>query len=71
MKKLKKRRSDQWEDGRRNGIKWAVTYLHSRAKEMNDTKAMIVLDSAAFNMGWQAKHERPPRQVSELVIDER
>lgn len=59
MKKLKNRRSHQWEDGRRNGIKWAITWLHNRAKQMKDPRAVQILDSAAFNLGARAKHERP------------
>lgn len=48
-------RSAAWKDGRRNGIKWAITWLHKRANEMNDPHAKIVLDCAAFNMGVEAK----------------
>lgn len=29
-------RSSQYEQGRRNGVKWAVTWLHERAELMND-----------------------------------
>lgn len=41
--------------GFRDGVRWAVTWLHDRAKEMNDPHAVIVLNSAAFNMGEEAK----------------
>lgn len=47
-----------WKDGRRNGIKWAITWLHERANEMNDPHAKTVLDCAAFNMGVEAKWTR-------------
>jgi len=47
-------------DGRRNGIKWAITWLHERANEMGDPHAKIVLDAAAFNMGVEAKRGCPP-----------
>ena len=42
--------------GHRDGIKWAVTWLHKRANEMNDHHAKI-LNTAAFNMGVEAKQE--------------
>lgn len=61
-------RSPQYEQGRRNGIKWAVTWLHQRAAEMNDPHAKIVLNSAAFNMGLGAK--RPALQVHSKPINQ-
>jgi len=51
-------RSHEYNNGRREGIKWAIMWLHARAKEMNDPHAVAVLNSAAFNMGVDAKH--PP-----------
>lgn len=58
------KRSSQFKQGRRKGIKWAVTWLHRRAAEMNDPHARLVLNSAAFGIGWQAKRLPPvkPRQ---------
>jgi transposase len=43
--------------GRRDGIRWAITYLHKRAEEMNDSRAKLVLNSAAFDMGVEGKLE--------------
>ena len=48
-------RNASWQDGRRNGIKWAVEYLHSEARSMNDWHAKMVLNNAAFHMGTAAK----------------
>ena len=48
-------RDHRWIDGRRNGIKWAVRFLHERAQEMGDPKAADILNAAAFNMGVEAK----------------
>lgn len=48
-------RCDQFNQGRRNGIKWAVTWLHKLSAEMNDPHAKQVLNMAAFNMGHEAK----------------
>lgn len=52
---MRKPRSHQWEQGRRNGVRWAVTWLHNRALEMNDPRAVLILNSAAFNLGARAK----------------
>jgi hypothetical protein len=48
-------RSEQYIQGRRAGVKWAITWLHGRAKEMNDPHAKTILDTAAFQMGVQAR----------------
>lgn len=48
-------RDDKFRNGRRNGIRWAVQYLHDRAESMNDPIARMILNSAAFNMGVDAK----------------
>jgi hypothetical protein len=40
------------------GIRFAVTWLHKRANEMNDSKAKQVLDSAAFALGVEHAHKR-------------
>lgn len=44
-------RCDQYKQGRRNGIKACVEWLHARADEMNDPHARNVLNSAAYDMG--------------------
>lgn len=53
-------RSPEYTQGKRAGIKWAITYLHERAKEMCDPQAAAVLNTAAFHMGADAK--RPDEQ---------
>lgn len=40
-----------YEDGRRNGIKACIAWLHERANQMNDPHAQAVLNSAAFSLG--------------------
>lgn len=40
------------------GIRYAITWLHKRANEMNDPKAKQILDSAAFNLGVEHSHKR-------------
>lgn len=48
-------RSDDYHNGRREAIKWAVTWLHDKAKSMNDPHAKNILNVAAFCMGQDAK----------------
>lgn len=48
-------RSPEYTQGRRAGVKWAITWLHERAKEMNDQVCKNHLNEAAFNMGHDAK----------------
>lgn len=44
---------DPYKRGVRDGIQFAVTWLHRRAtEEMNDPKARAILNSAATNLGW-------------------
>jgi len=45
--------------GRREAVKWAIDWLHQRAKEMNDQNARAILNTAAFNMGVDAKRKFP------------
>jgi len=56
-------RSPQYEQGRRAGLKWAVTFIHRWAETMNDPHAKIVLDCAAFNLGWHRKYDRKMPKV--------
>ena len=44
-------RSPIWEAGRRNGVKWAVEFVHAYALEMNDPSARAALNTCADNMG--------------------
>ncbi len=41
--------------GRREGMQWAVSWLHNRADEMNDPHAKTVLQVAALSMGKDAR----------------
>jgi hypothetical protein len=44
-------RSQQYLDGHKNALKWAITFLHERAAQQSDPHAKAVLNSAAFSMG--------------------
>lgn len=48
-------RSQQYLQGRRVGIKWAITLLHQEAAGMKDEHTRRVLDNAAFHVGVHAK----------------
>lgn len=37
--------------GKRDGLRYAITWLHRRAETMNDIHARAVLNSAAFDLG--------------------
>lgn len=58
-------RCEQWHQGRRNGIKWAVEWLHRRAKQMNDHQAEAILNTAAWNMGVDGKYDANGEEASE------
>ncbi len=64
-------RSPEYLNGRREGVKWAVTWLHKRATEMNDLHAKAILNGAAFNMGWDAKKQKidTPETQPTLLTD--
>lgn len=42
-------------NGFRDGVRYAVTWLHERANEMNDEWAKAVLNTAAFHLGVEGK----------------
>jgi hypothetical protein len=48
-------RTQQWKDGRRNGIKFAITFLHRTAHEMNDPHAKCICNLVGFWLGIEAK----------------
>ncbi len=54
--------------GRRDGVRWAVTWLANRAKEMNDDHAKIVLNSAATNLGWAGARLHKLNQYHDLGV---
>lgn len=52
-----------YDRGYRDGLRAAVTWLAERANTMNDPQAKIVLDSAAFSLGVEAKQGRIPSKA--------
>lgn len=53
---------DPYTRGRRDGIRYAITWLHEEAKRMNDPHATIVLNNAAFHLGTDAKRVKFEKQ---------
>jgi hypothetical protein len=53
-------RSEQYMQGRREAIKWAVTWLHAKAERMNDTRAAEVLNVAATDIGAETRDGQLP-----------
>ena len=54
--------------GRREGMQWAVSWLHNRAEEMNDPHARTVLQAAAFQMGNDAKKAMTVRAARHTAL---
>lgn len=48
---------DPYKRGKRDGIRYAITWLHEEAKRMNDPHATQVLNNAAFHLGNRAKND--------------
>lgn len=46
--------------GRRDGIRYAITWLHAQAKTMNDPHAQIVLNMAASDLGTVLRDSQDP-----------
>lgn len=44
-------RSADYKSGIKEGVRFAITWLHARAYSMNDPKARQILNSAAFSLG--------------------
>ena len=41
----------EYDRGFNDGLRWAVTWLHNNAAEMNDPRARNLLNNAAFGLG--------------------
>ena len=63
-------RHPAWHEGRRNGIKWAVAWLHRRGGQMNDPHAKAILDVAAHDMGIDGKYDIHPLPNVNLKSEE-
>ncbi len=46
--------------GKRDGLRYAITWLHRRAKLMSDPNATAILNSAAFDLGLEIKEGHIP-----------
>lgn len=52
----------------RKGLRFAVSWLHDRANEMNDPWAKAVLNTAAFNLGVVGKQSSIEAKAKLLEI---
>lgn len=53
-------RAPEWRaHGRREALRWAVTYIHNYAAKMNDPSAKAALDTCAMWLGTDAKKRWP------------
>lgn len=48
-------RIEEYLRGRRDGVRWAISWLHARASEMGDPHAKTILNTRAFELGVEAK----------------
>lgn len=55
------KRSPQYLQGRREALKWAITWLHARAETMNDPHARAILNVAATDMGHDTRAGNFPK----------
>lgn len=57
-------------NGFRDGLRYAVTWLHDRAQEMSDPWAKAVLNTAAFNLGVDGKgnHVEAKAKLLEIAL---
>lgn len=62
-------RSEQWQQGKRNGVKACVEWLHGEAERMNDPRARAILNTAALGLGVELK--RPKRRNARCATTER
>ena len=58
--------------GKRDGLRYAITWLHRRAESMNDPHAKAVLNSAAFDLGNEIREGRIPpiKDIEEISESE-
>lgn len=54
-------RPPQYLQGRREALKWAVTWLYAHAESMNDPHARAILNSAAYGMGQDVRDGAFPK----------
>jgi len=44
-------RSQQYKDGQRSALKWAVEWFHKQANRMDDPQAKAIMNQTAFELG--------------------
>lgn len=54
--------------GKRDGLRYSITWLHQRANQMNDPHAKAVLNSAAYALGNEIREGHIPTPSAEKYI---
>lgn len=52
--------------GKRDGLRYTITWLHRRAEGMNDPHAKAILNSAAFDLGNEIREGHMPAIADSL-----
>lgn len=58
-------RANEYGRGYHDGLREAITWLHARAREMNDPHAKAILNTAAFHLGVEVANERRKSPIAE------
>lgn len=48
----------EYDRGFKDGLRWAITWLHNNASEMRDSHAQNILNHAAFGLGVEGDRTR-------------
>ena len=68
-------RLPEYNRGYQDGVRWAISWLHERARSMNDPHAKAVLNTAGFNLGVEWSRVKPgtpatqPDYEAQKVVD--
>ncbi|MEK7265406.1 MAG: hypothetical protein AAB227_04820 [Pseudomonadota bacterium] len=49
----------EYDRGFKDGLRWAITFVHNQASEMNDIRARDILNTAAFHLGVEGGNALP------------
>lgn len=62
-------KANEYRRGYHDGLREAITWLHARAREMNDPHAKGILNTAAFHLGTDVADERRNFPIAEVSVD--
>ncbi|WPL18964.1 hypothetical protein Thiowin_04064 [Thiorhodovibrio winogradskyi] len=58
-------KANDYRRGYHDGLRVAITWLHARAREMNDPHAKAILNTAAFHFGVEVAEMRRKFPIAE------